>query len=78
MEKELINLISDVGFPIILTIYLLTRFEKKIDILTCAINKLSNLISILSDKPIEEEGTSENCNTSFSPKNSNDLASNKY
>ncbi|MCM3638707.1 YvrJ family protein [Sporosarcina luteola] len=42
--EALVNLISNFGFPIVITVYLLHRFEKKIDTLVENINKLSNAI----------------------------------
>ncbi|MYL39842.1 YvrJ family protein [Halobacillus litoralis] len=33
---------GNLGFPIVLAIYLLTRFEKKLDTLTKAINELDS------------------------------------
>lgn len=38
--ENIITGISNVGFPVILSIFLLLRFEKKIDELTKAINEL--------------------------------------
>lgn len=43
MEQQLniwLSGISNLGFPVIITLYLLMRFEKKIDLLTEVINKL--------------------------------------
>lgn len=40
----LLSAISQVGFPIVLTGYLLTRFEKKIDKLTESISQLIEAI----------------------------------
>lgn len=41
---SLINLISNVGFPIVIAIYLLHRFEKKLDTLVKNISILSQAI----------------------------------
>lgn len=44
MEKELlsyIELISNTGFPIVISMYLLNRMEKKLDLLVIAIEKLA-------------------------------------
>lgn len=41
---NLINLISNVGFPIVIAIYLLHRFEKKLDTLVENISILSQAI----------------------------------
>lgn len=43
--KNLIELISNVGFPIIIAFYLLHRFEKKLDNLIDNINLLSDTIN---------------------------------
>lgn len=40
----IVNLISNVGFPIVIAIYLLHRFEKKIDALVNNIQILSTAI----------------------------------
>ncbi|MCM3759150.1 YvrJ family protein [Sporosarcina aquimarina] len=40
----LMNLISNVGFPIVIAIYLLHRFEQKLDTLVENINILSQAI----------------------------------
>lgn len=37
---EILNLVSNVGFPVALSIFLLIRFENKIDELTKAITEL--------------------------------------
>lgn len=37
-------LIGDLGFPIVITVYLLVRFEKKIEALTTAIQDLKEVI----------------------------------
>lgn len=42
--KNLIDLISNVGFPIMIAFYLLHRFEKKLDNLIENINILSDVI----------------------------------
>lgn len=41
----LLTAISQVGFPIVLTGYLLLRFEKKIDLLTQTIRDLMDVLS---------------------------------
>ena len=38
--ENIISSISNVGFPVVLSVFLLLRFEKKIDELTEAINEL--------------------------------------
>jgi len=42
--EEWISLVGNVGFPILVAFYLLIRFEKKIDNLTEAINKMADII----------------------------------
>ncbi|WFD10541.1 YvrJ family protein [Tepidibacter hydrothermalis] len=48
--NELLGLVSNVGFPIVLSIYLLTRIEEKLENLTQSINKLNNVISRIETK----------------------------
>ncbi len=43
-EVDLATLIANLGFPIVITLYLLIRFEKKISDLSEAINALKNEI----------------------------------
>ncbi|MFD0695434.1 YvrJ family protein [Paenibacillus sp. GCM10027628] len=43
-STNLLTAISQVGFPIVLTGYLLMRFERKLEILTDTINKLTEVI----------------------------------
>lgn len=42
--EDIMNLISNLGFPIAVTAYLLVRFEKKLDTLNESILKLSSNI----------------------------------
>ena len=45
---ELYTIIQNVGFPMSLSVYLLMRFEKKIDLLNSSINELNkNIIKTL-------------------------------
>lgn len=44
---ELVQLIGNLGFPIAVAAYLLVRFEKKIELLTISIDKLTNFIDRL-------------------------------
>ncbi len=45
---ELYTIIQNVGFPMALSVYLLIRFEKKIDLLNSSINELNkNIIKTL-------------------------------
>ncbi|MBT2281208.1 YvrJ family protein [Priestia megaterium] len=48
--EQWLNLIGNFGFPIVVTFYLLLRFEKKIDYLTEAINKIATNIEKERDK----------------------------
>ena len=43
--NELVNLITNVGFPVVVSAYLLTRLEKQIFNLSSSINKLNTIIS---------------------------------
>jgi hypothetical protein len=42
---DLVQIIGNVGFPIVITIYLLHRFEKKIESLEYAVQTLANLVN---------------------------------
>lgn len=44
--ENLVTVVADLGFPIVVTIYLLIRMERKMDTLGEAINRLSNTILI--------------------------------
>ncbi|WP_079412879.1 YvrJ family protein [Alkalithermobacter paradoxus] len=44
---DILSLVSNVGFPIVLSIYLLTKIEDKLERLTESINHLNNSISKL-------------------------------
>ncbi len=41
MEETILTAVSAVGFPIVVTFYLLTRIERSIDKCTAAINELA-------------------------------------
>lgn len=45
--EELMQIISNVGFPIAISAYLLIRIESKLEILSSSINNLSKAIEIL-------------------------------
>lgn len=45
MYEEFMDLISSVGFPIAVSIYLLVRFEKKIEVLNKSIQDLTVVIT---------------------------------
>ncbi|MBD8026793.1 YvrJ family protein [Ureibacillus sp. Re31] len=49
-EGQLINLISNIGFPIAVSIYLLLRFEKKIEGLEQTIQKLTTEVELIKNK----------------------------
>lgn len=42
--EDMINILSNVGFPIAIALYLLIRFENKLSQLNDSINNLSNII----------------------------------
>ena len=44
MDSNIVNIVSTVGFPIVITIYLLTKFETKIDKLSDSITELNTSI----------------------------------
>lgn len=46
---ELAKMVTNVGFPIAISIYLLVRFESKLEVLTNSINNLSAKISVMSN-----------------------------
>lgn len=51
MGSELMSMIGNMGFPIAVSVYLLVRFEGKLEVLTNSINNLSTVItSIAKDK----------------------------
>ena len=47
MYDQLVNLISNLGFPIAVSIYLLIRLESKIDISIQALNDLREDIAVV-------------------------------
>lgn len=44
-EENIIQLIGNFGFPIVVTIYLLHRFENKIDSLENTIHNIANVVN---------------------------------
>jgi hypothetical protein len=44
------NLLGNFGFPILMTSYLLIRFEKKIEMLTEAVSELKNTCMFSNEK----------------------------
>lgn len=51
--KELTELITNVGFPVAVSAYLLIRLEKQIDTLNGSINRLSTIVSTKLGKIVE-------------------------
>lgn len=49
MYDEITKLISNLGFPIGVCIYLLVRFEKKIEVLNKSIQDLTRVITTVMD-----------------------------
>lgn len=49
MENEIISVVGNVGFPIAISIYLLTRLENRLEVLTNSINDLSKVINSLKN-----------------------------
>ncbi|WP_090042778.1 YvrJ family protein [Clostridium frigidicarnis] len=47
---DMVSLVSNVGFPIAITIFLLIRMEKKVDGLSTSISKLSTSVEKLIEK----------------------------
>lgn len=50
-STSMIQIIGNFGFPIALTIYLLLRFEQRLESLRTAIDRLSKIISETQNKP---------------------------
>jgi hypothetical protein len=51
--EEMLNQISNIGFPIVVSVYLLVRFEGKIDMLTKSIDHLNVTIENMTvRKPV--------------------------
>ncbi|KGO15480.1 YvrJ family protein [Clostridium botulinum] len=57
MYEQLIKLISDVGFPIAVSLYLLLRIEKKLDEITKALTILDKTITSIMKQQKDEEST---------------------
>ncbi|AWK51585.1 hypothetical protein DIC82_11340 [Clostridium beijerinckii] len=57
--NELINLITNVGFPVVVSGYLLIRLEKQIVSLSSSINKLNTIISTKLGIVIDNDAISE-------------------
>ena len=54
--SELVELITNVGFPMAISTYLLIRLEKQLNSLSSSINKLNTIISVKLGALIEDEG----------------------
>ncbi len=54
--NELVELITNVGFPMAISTYLLIRLEKQLNSLSSSINKLNTIISVKLGALIEDEG----------------------
>ncbi|MGL5507166.1 MAG: YvrJ family protein [Paraclostridium sp.] len=50
MELDLMSLMANLGFPAIVTMYLLVRIEGKLENLSTSINSLSSNINELNNK----------------------------
>ncbi|CEK39966.1 YvrJ family protein [Paraclostridium sordellii] len=50
MKLDLMQLVSNLGFPAIVTMYLLIRIEGKLENLSTSINSLSSNINELNNK----------------------------
>ncbi|WP_313894652.1 YvrJ family protein [Psychrobacillus sp.] len=47
---NIVQLIGNFGFPIVVTIYLLHRFENKIDSIVNAIHSMENVVNTIEKK----------------------------
>ncbi|MCI7442374.1 MAG: YvrJ family protein [Clostridium sp.] len=54
--SELVELITNIGFPMAVSTYLLIRLEKQLHSLSSSINKLNTIISVKLGALIEDEG----------------------
>lgn len=54
--NELVELITNVGFPMAISTYLLIRLEKQLHSLSSSINKLNTIISVKIGALIEDKG----------------------
>ena len=53
--SELVELITNIGFPMAVSTYLLIRLEKQLNSLSSSINKLNTIISVKLGALIEDE-----------------------
>ncbi|KMT22319.1 YvrJ family protein [Clostridium cylindrosporum] len=44
LDENLINTIANIGFPIVVCTYLLTKLDKRLEVLTDTITKLNTII----------------------------------
>lgn len=51
---DLVSLISNMGFPIAITAYLLIRLEKQLSNLSNSINKLNTIVSVKLGAIVDE------------------------
>ncbi|MGG7199279.1 YvrJ family protein [Clostridium butyricum] len=58
--NELINLIVNNGFPVVVSCYLLIRLEKQLSSLSASINKLNTIISTKLGVVIDPENRNDN------------------
>ncbi|HBJ2610927.1 YvrJ family protein [Clostridium botulinum] len=57
MYEQLIKIVSDVGFPIAVSLYLLLRIEKKLDEITKALTSLDKTITSAMKQEKDEHFT---------------------
>ncbi len=50
MDQEFIQIIGNFGFPVAITIYLLVRFENRLELLRVSIDNLTKIIGNLEKK----------------------------
>ena len=53
--SELVQLITNIGFPMAVSAYLLIRLEKQLNSLSSSINKLNTILSVKLGALIEDE-----------------------
>lgn len=53
--SELVQLITNIGFPMAVSAYLLIRLEKQLNSLSSSINKLNTIISVKLGALIEDQ-----------------------
>ncbi|WP_252217684.1 YvrJ family protein [Clostridium sp. VAP41] len=60
--NELVSLIGNVGFPIVVSAYLLIRLKKQLNSLSTSINKLNTIISTKLGVVIDTNKSNDNSN----------------